>query len=72
MFFLVPMLCVGTRVKRVVIKSPPLKKGDLGGFLKRHRLVKSPPAPLFQRGENGYESPFSTGAFILVSRDVIR
>ena len=29
-------------------QSPPLKKGDLGGFIKAYQI---PPAPLFQRGE---------------------
>jgi hypothetical protein len=28
--------------------SPPLKKGDLGGFLKP--FMKSPPTPLCERG----------------------
>ena len=33
---------VGTR-----FLSPPLKKGDLGGF---QDIIKIPPSPLFQRG----------------------
>jgi hypothetical protein len=37
--------------------SPPLEKGDKGGF----EFVKSPLAPLFQRGESLGNPLFKTG-----------
>jgi excinuclease ABC subunit A len=48
-------LAFGKGVVRVVISSPPLTKGDLGGFAGEE---KSPPAPLLQSG--GDEHLFST------------